>query len=608
MFPFFKKTSQATEFSQNTNGGRILSTRKILVFTAILIFFTATTISFFYTQFIRNFLKENRAETVASLIEEQARRHLHADHVFSDWQQTRTQEELKNFKEEIVHTYRHIVGLKIHSPEGMLIWTDIPNEPLGTFLEKSSVLEAQAMGKVIKNASDTTKIKLEVANLTEVYTPIKNNLGDIIAVGESYINQNDVVQTTVFVALVLWLVMLLTAFIIITFFYLTLQNRDNEIISQAKNLEILAHDLERKVYDRTQELALEKNKLEVLLANLGEGMVATDTTGIITMINPAATHIIGTHAHDLLGKKIFEAIPFVDEQGAVLPNEKRVCTTAMTQRATTTQEGVFIVKKDGRKTAIKVTASPIKTGSKTTGVIIIFSDISKEKEAEEARRNFISIASHQLRTPLSGAQWLLETLKKQTFGTLTPKQEEYINEIYTINERMASLVHDILNLLKVESNVTIAKKESTSIQSIFDTIFKTLNAAASRKKISLKIPEALPRMVNTDPLLLRTILETLVSNAISYSRNESEVIISFNQTPSEYTLSVQDFGIGIPRDAYPQVFDRFYRAPNAKDFDANGTGLGLYIAYLLAQKINATLSFESEVGKGTTFHIHLPLA
>lgn len=582
-----------------------LSTRTILFCVLILIFSAATFIAFSYTSFIRDFLKNTRATTITNFVQ-QAAHHLDKEKNFASWQDVSSQEAFKSVATEITNSYPSALGLEFHTPDGVLIWSSFKTATIGTNEEQQLIQDAVAHKKIFGPGNPVVIKELGVSDIEEVYVPIYTDAGVVVGVVDTYLNLSDVTRTTTYAELVLWLIMVLAAIIIIALLYLAFRYKDNEIIKQAQELENFTHTLEQKVYDRTQDLASEKNKAEVLLTSLGEGIIGIDAQGVITTVNHRAAAILKTHVHEVLGKKIDEVVPAQDSTGNPMPPEKRPYLVAMMTQTSITQDNIYFILNDGTKVPVRVVASPIGSNKKITGVVIVFNDISKEKEDENTRRNFISIASHQLRTPLTGIKWLLETLKKKNYGPLTKKQEEYVDEIYKTNERLMFLVHDILNLLQVEDGVTVAKKERAALSMIFEATQETLHASAERKNITLVMPPNVSLEIVTDPLLLRTILETLLSNAINYSNPGEKVVVSLDSTTAEHIISVKDQGIGIPKEAYPHLFDRFYRAENAKDFDVSGTGLGLYIASLLAQKLNVKLSFDSEVDKGTTFYIHIP--
>lgn len=393
----------------------------------------------------------------------------------------------------------------------------------------------------------------------------------------------------------------------------------NNMIASVRNVQ---KELRAAKYKAEEE----KAKDEALLASLGEGMIATDKSGNIIAINRVAETLLGLNAADVIGKKAVDVYEVLTENGKEVSREQRLVST----ETTTAPKLMQYHQKDDGYIPVATTITPVMLDGKVIGSIEIFRDITKEKEIEKTRGDLLSLASHQLRTPLSGTKWLIETLKRGLHGPLTEGQTEYLNEIYKINERMTGLVHDMLDVLRMEGDGAHAKKEKISTKALLSTVFETLRSAAESKKITIRLPETEDYTISSDPLLLGNILESIVTNAINYSEPGQEVVISLGQrlrsnrapqmldahtklvdssheSPDELIVAVKDSGIGIPRNEQRQIFERFYRASNAKTFDTRGSGLGLYIAAMLAKKIGARLSFESEAGKGSTFYIHLPL-
>lgn len=366
------------------------------------------------------------------------------------------------------------------------------------------------------------------------------------------------------------------------------------IRSTQKQLQASKHNIEE-----------EKAKDEALLASLGEGMIATDNEGKIINLNHAAEKILNLRSADVIGKKAVEVVKALDESGKEIPEGQRPISMVPTSTATVSRTMSYRRKDDGYF-PVAVTVTPVVIEGKVIGSIEIFRDITKEKEIEKTRTDLLSLASHQLRTPLSGTKWLIETLKRGLHGPLTAGQAEYIDELYKINERMTSLVHDMLGVLRIEGDGAQTKKENISTKNILATVFETIHGVAEDKQMTIRLPENADFTMDTDPLILRNILESLVANAITYSESGREVFVSVEQKEDSVIFAIKDSGIGIPRDEQRQIFERFYRASNAKTFDTRGSGLGLYIAAMLAKKIGARLSFESEEGKGSTFFVHVP--
>ncbi len=235
-------------------------------------------------------------------------------------------------------------------------------------------------------------------------------------------------------------------------------------------------------------------------------------------------------------------------------------------------------------------------------------DITETKVLEKMRTDFLSLASHQLRTPLSGTKWLIETLLAGRKGPLTTEQKEYLDNIYTVNERMIKLVFDMLAVLRFESGVLAVERKSVAAGQVFSNIISTVGAAAASKHVKvtdLSAAKSLPT-IEADQVLLNTILESLVSNAIEYSLPGGEVVLDVTALGDRVAFSVKDSGIGIPKDEQDKVFDRFYRASNAKKLKPGGSGLGLYLAALLAKALGGAITFESEEGKGSAFLLAIP--
>ncbi|HEX8994103.1 MAG TPA: MASE3 domain-containing protein [Candidatus Paceibacterota bacterium] len=252
----------------------------------------------------------------------------------------------------------------------------------------------------------------------------------------------------------------------------------------------------------------------------------------------------------------------------------------------------------------------IDADGKVIGLYGTAQDITQTKAVEKMRNDFLSLASHQLRTPLSGTKWLIETLESGKLGSLTTKQKEYMDSIYAINERMIKLVLDMLSVLRFESGEIAVVREQIDIRAMLSDIVHAAEPAAKSKQIKVKtvFADEVPLEIESDRTLLSAILECLVSNGVDYSSNKHEVLVTvgFEKVSNTVEVSVQDLGIGIPKDEQGKIFERFYRASNAKKIKPGGTGLGLYIAQFLAERVGGRITFESEESRGSTFTLHIP--
>lgn len=383
-----------------------------------------------------------------------------------------------------------------------------------------------------------------------------------------------------------------------------------KIEKDLEDAKIAARNVLEDLQTEKEELARAKVKDDALLESIGEGVIATDNNGKIILMNPAAETMLGWKLDEAVGKLLAETVPAEDTEGKRIPGEARPLSVALTtsDAVTTVHPDHYYVRKNGTRFPVAVTVTPIRLDGKTVGAIEVFHDVSAEKELEKMRTSFLQIASHQLRTPLSGTKWLIETLQRKIHGTLTVGQEEYLAELYNVNERMIRLVQDMLSFLRLESGDMQVKKEPVSVASFYGEMVIMLGSAAKNAGIVLTdaTKDYVAVTVETDTQMLRTILESLVSNAIAYSKSGDEVVLGAKEEADSAIFFVKDTGIGIPKEEQRRVFEKFYRASNAKLVRPSGTGLGLAITVMFAEKIGGKVWFESEEGKGSTFYLRIP--
>jgi signal transduction histidine kinase len=409
-----------------------------------------------------------------------------------------------------------------------------------------------------------------------------------------------------------------------------LVNLDERVAELEAAKKAIANLLEDVESDRNI-LSEAKAKDDALIDNIGDGMIVVDREKRIRVINKAAENLLGLKRENVLDKEYYTVFNNKDVDGNIIPNDQRPIAIVLSsgQKFTTPvlppptsstmgssaspigtlpQTPIFYVRSDGTSFPVALTITPVVVNNEIIGAIDIFRDITQEREIEKLRIDFLSLASHQLRTPLSGIKWLIETIRRGVVGKTTEKQKAYLDQIYLANERMIVLVSDMLEVLKLESSSLILKKERVPLYKFYSELAVAMEPIAKKNRVILvnKATREDKMTVSTDLNMLRVCMENFISNGIHYSKPGQEVIIDFKNEASGITLSVKDSGIGIPKVEQPRIFERFYRASNAKELVPDGTGLGLYRSLLFAEKIGAKISFESEEGKGTTFYFHIP--
>lgn len=356
-------------------------------------------------------------------------------------------------------------------------------------------------------------------------------------------------------------------------------------------------------------LMQEKLTDEAMLGSIGDGIIATDNKGTITMINARGSEMLGWTERELVGKNIVTAIPLEDELGVKLTADERPVTKVLTLgKPIITSSTIFYVRKDGTKFPIHFTVTPIKLSKEVVGAIEVFHDITQEKEVDKAKSEFVSVASHQLRTPLATINWYLEELIANA-SSMTEKQSSYLKEVYSASKRMVSLINSLLNASRLELGTFIVESGEISIEDNIKEVLKDLRVKIEEKHLTIseKYQKNLPLM-SADPKLFTIIMQNLIANAIKYTKPSDTILVEVTYNAKEYLITVGEHGYGIPKDQQSKIFGKLFRADNARMVEPEGTGLGLYIVKSIVATTGGNIWFESVENKKTTFFVSFPLS
>lgn len=356
-------------------------------------------------------------------------------------------------------------------------------------------------------------------------------------------------------------------------------------------------------YKKVEEL---KVKDEAILESVGDGLIAVDNDRKIMLINKVASDMLAWKTEDLIGKVITD-LRLEDEKGNLIPLERRPTTIAL-KTGEVTRVVYFFVKNDKTRFPMAITATPIKLNGKTIGLIEIVRDVTKEKEIDKAKSEFVSIAAHQLRTPLTTISWYTEMILNGDKGEVPPDQKKYLEEVYRGNKTMIELVNTLLNVSRLELGTFNIQPEPLQIKDVAESVLLELKPQILSKKLSLdtNYDISLP-VIFADPKLIRIILQNLLNNAVKYVGVEGRINLDINMQKSEVLIKVWNNGIAIPKEAQQKIFTKLFRDDLAKERVPDGTGLGLYIVKSIVESSGGKVWFESDEDKGTTFYVILPV-
>lgn len=352
------------------------------------------------------------------------------------------------------------------------------------------------------------------------------------------------------------------------------------------------------------------NLQSIALDNASDHVIITDIEGVILYVNKAAEKLTGYSRTEMIGNR-----PSV--WGKQMPKEfyeKMWKTIKVDKKSFEAQ--ITNKRKNGEEYEADITISPVLSEQNSLLFFVgIERDITQEKAVDRAKTEFVSLASHQLRTPLSTINWYLEMLLSDDKAKLTSDQKEYAKEAAGASKRMVALVNALLNVSRIEMGTFVVTPESVNISEVIKVCVKEFEQKIREKKleVSEEYDSAIPKVM-ADRKLLDIVCQNLLENAVNYTNDGGKIKVSLARKESDILISVTDSGIGIPKSQQAQIFTKLFRADNAREKETNGTGLGLYMSKAIIEQSGGKIWFESE-GKGlpagrqgTTFYITIPLS
>ena len=366
--------------------------------------------------------------------------------------------------------------------------------------------------------------------------------------------------------------------------------------------------------DLKSELSHEANKSETVISAINDGVVSVDNAGVIQLINPAAQRIIGWGQEDAVGLSYKSVVKLNDiADKPITPSEDPVAQV-LANNQEVHSEDFSVTTEAGKKVLLSLIVSPI--GTPSAGAIMVFRDMTKERAEEREQAEFISTASHEMRTPVASIEGYLGLVLNPSIATIDDKTRDYVQKAQASAQHLGRLFQDLLDVSKAEDGRMSNDPGVIDVVEYVGTVVEGLKPKAVEKGLRFMFkpyPDGQSNERTLAPVFythvdndhLREVVSNLVENAVKYTP-QGDVIIDVSGDDTHVRISVQDSGIGIPTEDIPHLFQKFYRVDSTDTREIGGTGLGLYLCRRLAELMGGQILVASEYKKGSTFTLELP--
>lgn len=390
-------------------------------------------------------------------------------------------------------------------------------------------------------------------------------------------------------------------------------NINNIIMSLTRNVQSMANSL-RDEKEKEAELAANVSKLqeeqakdEALLGNLGEGVIAVDGYGKIFLFNRAASALTGYSSIEAIGKNYRDILRFeFEKEKQPVPDFVYAVLNRLELKEL---PHIQIITKTNLRVPVTHATTLITANQKNYGAIVVLRNITKERQLDKLKDEFVSIASHELRTPMTAIKGLISMIFEGDYGNVSPEMKEPLNDIASSTQRLIELVNDMLDVSRIEGGRIKYVLSNFRVSELVEEILQLVRPVATQKGIDLKFEQRDgTEMIQADPNKVKQILSNLIGNSLKFI-DKGYIEVKYVVHGELLIISVRDTGIGISPEDQKKLFNKFQQVTSSQLGRPVGTGLGLYISREFAKKMGGDLWIaNSQVGVGSVFSLSVPIA
>jgi PAS domain S-box-containing protein len=363
-----------------------------------------------------------------------------------------------------------------------------------------------------------------------------------------------------------------------------------------EHLEERAEHLNKELKKVNINLAIEKQRIESIVQSMEDAVIAVDRENKIVVANRLAEKVFSIKSEQVINKAIRESF----SNREVIDNFSKVSSSKSSLR----EEVVF--KIGGREHIFAAVFAPIIDElGEIAGTVAVFRDITESKEIDRMKTDFLNMVSHELRTPLTPIQAYSEMMMRNLDAE---KIKSYAGIINKETLRLGALIGDLLDLSRINAGKGLSlSPEEVDFKELLNTVYSTFKSASAKHRISLTAPEKAEK-ITVDRNKIIQVMSNLLSNAVKYSPDGGDIHITMEDRNNRIYISVSDEGLGMPTDALPIIFEKFYRVDSPAVKKIGGTGIGLSIVKYIVELHDGGITVESEEGKGSKFTFFIPKA
>lgn len=369
---------------------------------------------------------------------------------------------------------------------------------------------------------------------------------------------------------------------------------------ELRNVRVALLNVLEDTDDLRKEAVDERNKTMTIIENLNDGVILLNKNNQVEIINSPALEVFNIKREGVLG------IPFANllDKEELAEIKKAIIDEKDQKKIKDIYREEFSTSKDRH---VEITSVLLRDELEEKGFLIVIHDVTKEKLVERMKTEFVSVAAHQLRTPLSAIKWTVRMILDGDVGNINEEQKELLEKTYISNERMIRLINDLLNVSRIEEGRLLYNQEEVQIEDVLEGVVNASQEILRNKNMTLKVEKKeLPKVI-IDKEKMGLVIQNLLENAVKYTQQGGKIKITLENDENNVIFKIEDSGVGIPKEQQDRIFTKFFRAENVTRMETDGTGLGLYTTKNIVQAHKGEIWFESEEKKGTTFYFTIPI-